>query len=206
MSLSNTATSWGSLARIFHWAMLAMIVIQIPLGFWMVDEYEVFKETWADDTWVMRTSNWHHSLGFSVLAMACARLSWRALNPVPQLPGSLSVWQRVLARCTHISLYLMLFVYPLTGWASLSAYEGEFPIFFFGWESMPRLVPQVAEDAFYNYEFFAVIHRYCWRVGAFILAAHVAGALWHHFKAQDEVLLRMLRGNSAPPSVDVGNS
>lgn len=173
--------------------MLAMIAVQIPLGFWMVEVYEVYSETWGDDTWVMRTSNWHHTIGFLVLAAACARLSWRALNPTPELP-TLTAVQRLLARTTHVTLYLLLFIYPLTGWASLSAYEGEFPIFFFGFESVPRLVPQVAEDAFFNYEFFAVIHRYCWRVGAAVLALHAGAALWHHYVARDGVLMRMWRG------------
>ena len=193
MGTGNTHDSWGSVARAFHWTMLVMIVIQIPLGFWMVEVYEVYAETYGDDTWVMRTSNWHHTLGFLVLAAVCARLSWRALKPTPALPGlsTLQVW---IARLTHAVLYLMLFIYPLSGWASLSAYEGEFPIFFFGFDSMPRLVPQVAEDATFNYEFFAVIHRWCWRGGAAVLGLHVGAALWHHYVARDGVLKRMWRG------------
>lgn len=194
MGKFNTADSWGSVARAFHWIMLAMIVVQIPLGFWMVEVYEVYAETFGDDTWVMRTSNWHHSIGFLVLALVCLRLAWRTANATPGLPDGLSKSQRWLARLTHAFLYILLFIYPLTGWASLSAYEGEFPIFFFGFDSMPRLVPQVAEDATFNYEFFAEIHRLCWKVGAGLLGAHVCAALWHHFVAKDGVLKRMLRG------------
>jgi cytochrome b561 len=174
--------------------MLGMIVVQIPLGFWMVEVYEVYTETWGDDAWVMRTSNWHHTLGFLVLAMVCLRLAWRMVNQTPGLPDTLTLWQRWLARATHAFLYLLLFIYPLTGWASLSAYEGEFPIFFFGFEVMPRLVPQVAADATFNYEFFADIHKACWKVGAALLALHVGAALWHHLIAKDGTLHRMLRG------------
>ncbi|NND53801.1 MAG: cytochrome b [Gammaproteobacteria bacterium] len=193
MSVGNTRQSWGLVSRAFHWAMLAMIAVQIPLGFWMVEVYEVYAETYGDDTWVMRTSNWHHTLGFLVLATVCARLSWRALQTTPALTGlsSLQIWA---ARLTHVFLYGMLFIYPLSGWAALSAYEGEFPIFFFGFDSMPRVVPQVAEDAQFNYEFFAEIHRWCWRVGAALLTVHVSAALWHHYIARDGVLRRMLRG------------
>ena len=54
--------------------------------------------------------------------------------------------------------------------------------------------PQAAEDAFFNYEFFAEIHRWCWRVGAAILAMHIAGAVWHHVVLRDNVLMRMWRG------------
>jgi len=197
MTVRNTAERWGLVTRAFHWGMLAMIAVQIPLGLWMVEVYEAYTETYADDTWVMRTSNWHHTLGFLLLAAVCARFSWRALNPVPGLPAHMAGWQRTLARLTHGCFYLLLLVYPLTGWASLSAYEGEFPIFLFGWSGMPRLVPQAAADAFFNYEFFAVIHRACWRIGALLLLAHAGAALWHHFRAGDGILLRMLKGRPA---------
>lgn len=196
MTLRNTNHSWGQVSRVFHWAMLGMIAVQIPLGFWMVEVYEVYSATWGDATWVMRTSNWHHTLGFLVLAVVCARLSWRALNSVPAFPTELPAWQRLLAGLTHAFLYLMLFVYPLSGWAALSAYEGEFPIFFFGMESVPRLVPQVAEDATFSYLFFAKIHRACWQVGAALLLLHAGAALWHHYVARDGILRRMWRGAS----------
>ena len=86
MSATNTRNSWGSLSRIFHWGTLALIAVQIPLGFWMVEVYEVYAETYADDTWVMRTSRAHHTLGFLVLCVVVMRLSWRVSNPTPRLP------------------------------------------------------------------------------------------------------------------------
>jgi cytochrome b561 len=194
--LKNTSDSWGSLARAFHWAIVAIIVIQVPLGFWMVEVYEEYTETYADDTLVMLTSNAHHTLGLLVLTIALFRLAWRFANQTPGLPASLQAYQRYLARFTHVVLYLLMILYPLSGWAALSAYEGEFPIFFFGYDSVPRIVPQVAEGDPFDYPFFAVIHRNAWRLGALILGLHVFGALWHQFVARDGVLRRMWRGRA----------
>jgi len=193
MSVSQTS-GWSRPARLFHWGTAVLIAIQIPLGFWMVEVYEVYSATWGDDTWVMRTSNWHHTIGFIVLGLTALRFSWRLMQPLPEPVTRLSRFQHWLARFTHLFLYALLFIYPLSGWASLSAYEGQFPIFLFGWESVPRLVPQVAEDAFFNYEFFAEIHRWCWKVGAGVLGLHICGALWHHCVAKDSVLKRMWHG------------
>jgi cytochrome b561 len=190
----SPAPAWTRLARGFHWGTLLLVLIQIPLGFWMVDVYETYAETYADDTWVMRTSLLHHTIGFLILSVTLSRFIWRARNPAPSLPANLASYQRNVARLTHYCLYLLLIIYPLSGWASLSAYEGEFPIFFFAWESVPRIVPQVAEDAFFNYELFAEIHRYCWRIGAVLLSLHIIGALWHHYVARDNVLRRMWSG------------
>jgi cytochrome b561 len=116
------------------------------------------------------------------------------MNQVPEFPSALSRAQKILARTNHAFLYVLLIIYPLSGWASLSAYEGEFPIFFFGLDAMPRVVPQAAADDFFNYEFFAVIHRWCWRVGAVLLGLHVAAALWHQFILRDGTLRRMWSG------------
>ncbi len=194
MNLRNTKTSWGLVARVFHWGILAAIVLQIPLGFWMVEVYEAYAETYADDTWVMRTSRLHHTLGFLVLIAALLRLSWRQMNKVPDFPAVLTRAQKNVARINHLFLYLLLIIYPLTGWAALSAYEGQFPIFFFALDDVPRIVPQVPEDDFFNYEFFAIIHRWCWRIGAVVLGLHASAALWHQFIKHDGTLRRMWFG------------
>ena len=194
--LRNSDSRWGLISRGFHWGLVVLVAIQIPLGFYMVEVYEFYTETYADDRlpMVLRTSMSHHTIGFLILTLATFRLAWRASNPTPALPANLAAYQRYLARTTHVLLYVLMFAYPLSGWAALSSYEGEFPIFFFAWDSMPRIVPQVAEGQPFDYPFFAQIHRFGWRVGAFILGLHIFGALWHQFVAKDGVLKRMWRG------------
>jgi cytochrome b561 len=122
--LTNSFNRWGLVSRSFHWIVVGLVVIQIPLGFYMVDVYEVYVETYADDRlpMVLRTSRSHHTIGFLVLALACSRLIWRVLNRTPDLPATLVTYQRHLARVTHVFLYVLMIVYPLTGWAALSAY------------------------------------------------------------------------------------
>jgi len=195
--LRNSSRDWGRLSRGFHWTIVALVAIQVPVGFWMVEVYETYTETYADDTWVMRTSLIHHTGGFLILILATFRLTWRVSNPTPDLPPGLVAYRRFLARLTHIFLYVLMFVYPLTGWAALSAYDGEFPIFFFAWDAVPGIVPRVPEGAPFDYPFFAEIHRLGWKVGGVILGLHVTAALWHHYVARDHVLRRMLRGSTS---------
>lgn len=195
--LRNNSKSWGWLSRGLHWVVVLLIVVQIPVGFWLVDAYDVYKEAYDDDTMVMRLSMVHNTIGFLVLIIFSIRLPWRLANPTPELPPALVSYRRFLARLTHIFLYVLMIIYPLSGWSALSAYEFEFPIFFFGWDNVPGIVPSVAEGQMFDYPFFAKIHRSLWRIGGVILGLHVTAALWHQFVAKDGVLRRMLKGSAS---------
>jgi len=192
--LGNSIARWGVVTRLFHWGMALMIAAQVPLGFWMVSAYDAWLAGKGDTALVMSLSRAHNTLGFLVLILVSLRLSWRIAHPTPALPASLTRAQRIAARVTHASLYGLLIVFPLTGWATLSAYDGEFPIFFFGWDGVFRIVPQQGKDAFFNSDLFGEIHETCWKIGAFILGLHVTAAVWHEYVQKDGVLSRMWRG------------
>ena len=195
--LRNTQDGWGLPARALHWLIAAMLAVQVPLGFWMNRVYDELIATNSQDfSLLLDISMVHHTNGFLILILVTARLAWRAGNPTPTLPAGLAAYQRVLARLTHVFLYALLFTFPLTGWAALSAYEGEFPIFFFGFDSVPRLVPQATDGSHAPYEFYAEIHEACWKIGGVLLALHIGAALWHQFVARDPVFRRMWRGRS----------
>ena len=193
--LRNTAASWGLISRNFHWLIAALIAVQVPLGFYMNSVYKQLIATQSSDySLLLQVAQLHHTNGFLILILATLRLTWRVTNPTPAIPAGLAVYQRILARLTHVFLYGLLFALPLSGWSALSAYEGEFPIFFFGWEHVPRIVPQAVDGSHAPYEFYKVIHKTCWRVGAGVLGLHVIAALWHHLALKDNVLRRMLTG------------
>lgn len=192
--LRNTKDSWGSVARGLHWFIVGLAIIQVPLGFYMDAVYQEYLKTYGDDTLLMQTSRGHHTIGFLILIAALFRLPWRLVNTTPSLPASLTTFQLRLARVTHVFLYVLMFVYPLTGWAVLSAYDGEFPIFFFGWDDIPRIVPQVPEGSTFDADFFGEVHRALWRVGALLLGLHIFAALWHQYVNRDGILRRMWQG------------
>jgi cytochrome b561 len=194
--LRNSVEAWGLVTRTLHWGMALMIAVQVPLGFLMVDAYDAWLAGKGDEALVMSLSRAHNTLGFLVLIAATLRLSWRLANPTPGLPPALEAYQRFVARLTHGLLYALLFVFPLTGWAALSAYDGEFPIFFFGWDSVFRIVPQATEGSPWTSDLFGEIHETCWKIGAVVLGLHVVAALWHEYVRKDGVLARMLRGRA----------
>lgn len=181
------------MTRALHWVMALLIAVEIPLGFWMVNLIEADTEAQNEVAWVLRTAIVHHTIGFLVLILAFFRANWRLNNPTPDLPPSLTTFQRYLTRSTQLFLYLLMFFYPLTGWAVLSASTDGLPVFFFGWE-MPRMFPPQAGGSTFAYDLFADLHQACWKVGGVILTLHISGALWYQFIREENILLRMWRG------------
>jgi cytochrome b561 len=193
-ALRNTRERWGLGCRGLHWLTALMIALQVPLGFFMVEAYDAWLAGEGDTAWVMSLSRAHNTNGFLILILAILRLCWRLGNPTPGLPAGLAAYQRLVARATHAVLYGLLLVFPLTGWAALSAYDGDFPIFFFGWDHVFRIVPQATKDSPFNSDLFGEIHEACWKIGAVILLLHVSAALWHEYVRRDGALTRMWRG------------
>ena len=188
--LRNSTAGWGWLSKSFHWLIALMILVLVPVGMIMSRTY-AFK---FDNKQLENVHVWmsitHQSVGLIVLMLVVARLGWRLRNPVPDLPVGLAAYQRILAKLNHVFLYALLFVIPLSGWASLSAF-GEAPTYFLWWEGLPDIVPKVPLDDPFGYSFFAQIHRWGLWAGLGLLSLHVIAALWHQFGMKDSVLRRM---------------
>jgi cytochrome b561 len=193
--LKDTETTWGSMTRAMHWLLVLVIAVQVPVGFWMVDLIEDSIATKVDDPWILITANVHHTIGFLVIILAFWRINWRLNNPTPGLPEGSAAYERYLARITQGFLYLPMFFYPITGWASLSTSPDGLPILFFGWE-IPRLVAAQSAGTTFASDLFSELHLACWKVGGALLLLHVSGAIWHQFVRKDGVLMRMWRGHS----------
>lgn len=188
--MGNTAERWGGLTKSLHWLIALIIVVQVPLGFWMADVYgQVFKDPSVAPL-LTKLAMVHNTLGFLVLILAALRLGWRVSQPTPQLPATLAAYQRWLARLTHAFLYLLLFAFPLSGWAALSAF-GEFPIYFFTWDGVPPIVDKLPFNDPDGYLFYSGIHELCWKIGAVVLSLHIVAAIWHQFVRKDGLLRRM---------------
>src|SRR5712664_4136215 len=104
----NSKTDWGWLAKVFHWAGAAIILILLVHGWWMT-HMTPRPERLANYAW-------HSALGYDLFVILILRLLWRWLNPVPELPVGLQRWEHVAARLSHAGLYVLMFIVSLTGW------------------------------------------------------------------------------------------
>lgn len=193
---SWTSRVWTSRAKWLHWLIAFMILVEVPVGFIMSATYGAkFNDNPLAGLHILMAQI-HITNGFLILLLVTYRLTWRFKNPAPDLPPSLAAYQKVLARLTHGFLYLLLFVMPLSGWAANSVLGdseqfGVTELWFFAWDIMPPILPQLPLDHQFGYVFFAKIHRYALYTGGVILGLHLLAAVWHHFINKDNILLRM---------------
>ena len=189
MPLLSTEARWGFVAKLFHWTMAVGLLGLCAFGFWMSDL--------PRGPAMFKAYALHKSFGITLLALALARLAWRAVDRRPldlAAPG----WQKLAALGTHLALYALMLAVPLAGWAYNSA--ANFPLQWFGLVNLPALVPASPLLK----EFFHEAHE----LGAIALltlvALHVAAAWKHHLLDKDNTLRRMLPGGGAVLLVAAG--
>lgn len=178
MSLKNTPTTYGLLARALHWSMAALIFILLALGLYMTSLPDSdAKWGWYD---------WHKAFGMLVFFLLAFRLLWRHLSPPPALPTSMTTAEKALAHLGHLALYLCMLLLPLSGY--LDSAWGGYHISFFGWFDIPLLFAK--DKALFDLA--VTVHWLTAYALIALLAAHIGAALLHHFIKKDGVLLRML--------------
>jgi cytochrome b561 len=177
MSNNLRPGSYDPVAKLFHWAIFLLLLAQYTVGSIMP---HIGRKT-LNEGWV----NWHLTIGALILAVIVARFVWRLLRPVP-LPDAMPKWEIALSRFTHLSLYVLVFVMTVLGWAAANSRGWEVKLL--GVIPLPTLAP---EGSAWGHEA-GDIHNILVYVLLGFIALHVAGALYHYFILRDRVLQRMM--------------
>ena len=175
MSLRNNLTEYGSISKVFHWIVAVGLLIQIPLGFYLVDlEFGEKKLT---------VENIHVLMGLAIFYLTLFRLIYKLFNPTPLLKNSLFPGQQLIANFNHIFLYMSVFIITISGMLK-KLFNGEILNFFF-------LNIQV-KDNFEKAELFYEIHI----IGNYILIAlislHILAVIVHKAVFKENLLKRIL--------------
>lgn len=174
---------YGGVAQVFHWAIAALVIGIIALGFYMEDlplgpqKFELYQI--------------HKSLGLTVLGLVVLRVLWRLFNPPPPLPEDLGGLEKRAAKASHLLLYVLLFAQPAVGFLQSNA--ANFPVVYWGFLPLPALIgpnEAIADDLL-------TLHAALGILFATLVIVHSIAALRHHFLLRDDVLRRMLPGGAA---------
>jgi cytochrome b561 len=168
-------------ARKFHWWTVGLVALMLPLGKAMTYRGNELN------IWDATTNNLyslHKVIGFIILWLIVSRLIYRVRAGAPSDEPTLDAWQKVVSHITHWSIYGLLLVVPLLGWAGISRYGARD---IFGLFSLPPLLPQnqdLAPTIFW-------LHGAGAMLLTLLIGAHVGAALYHYFIRKDGVLARM---------------
>lgn len=200
MPISNTRSSYGAVAKTFHWLIALLVLTALPLGGIATRLAHSIGESGtpdADAALVAMLYSLHKTVGVAIFLVALARIVWAISQPRPGLINGHRRLESLAAATVHWLLYGSLVAIPLTGWVHHAASSGGAPILWPFGQNLP-LVPESQTVS----SLARGLHHALIPVLIVSMAAHVLGALKHHFVDRDATLLRMLPGRTtAEPSI-----
>ena len=107
MHVKNTLTEYGIISKLLHWLSALLLLIQIPLGFYLVD-LDFGEER-------LSIENIHIIIGLSIFYLAIIRLLNKILNPTPKLNPGIFKGQKFIAKLNHILLYVAILSITISG-------------------------------------------------------------------------------------------
>lgn len=171
-------TAYHPIAKSLHWVMALLLLSLVVLGATMTElPLSPLK---------LQLYSWHKWAGVSVFLLVLIRLMWRWKNPPAPLPNHIPKAHRTAAHATHMVLYSLMALIPLSGWLMSSA-KGVQTVWF-GVLPLPDLLDKNKELA----DALVTLHGGLNLLLLTLVAAHVGAALWHHFIRKDDLLQRMI--------------
>ena len=107
MQVFNSFGKYGLLAKLFHWITFAVLIIQIPFGFYLVGLE--FSDRRID------LENTHILIGIIVFYITLFRLIWKFFNLSPSETRSFFKGQVFIGKANHFLLYVTIFSITISG-------------------------------------------------------------------------------------------
>ncbi|WPY01315.1 Cytochrome b561 [Candidatus Trichorickettsia mobilis] len=173
--IKNTRDEYGIVAKLLHWAIAAVILGMIIVGFVM--------SGMASSELKFQIYGIHKATGVMLLFFIFLRLIWKLINVsvVVEMP----LWQHLAAKAGHLLLYLLMFAMPISGML-MSLMSGH-DISIYGFYTIKTITKNelIGKTSWMLHGYFAWVF-----VG--VIVAHVLAALYHHFIRKDNVLKNII--------------
>jgi cytochrome b561 len=168
---------YGTTAKVLHWLIVALLVVQYLIGWLMPDIHRGMKPGAA--------MTFHASVGMTILVLIVLRFVWRLTHPVAP-ENSLPPWQRLSSEAVHWLLYILVLATTLTGWL-FTSFRG-WGVSFFYLAPMPMLASENAAAG----KIIDGLHQAAEWTLLVLIGLHIAAGLAHLFIYRDRVMQRML--------------
>jgi cytochrome b561 len=181
--MKNNTNRYTKTAIILHWVVALGLILNIGLA---------LSIGYVEDENIRFVINNHKSIGVTLLGFALMRLIWRMTHQPPAYPYQQPKLERVAATGTHIMLYILILMIPLSGWMHDSAWKSasQIRMYWFGLFEWPRLAvimelePVLKEQV---HGIFGGIHTWLSYALYSLVGLHVVAAFMHHFSKTNRV-------------------
>ena len=175
MHVKNTLTEYGLISKLLHWVSAVLLLIQIPLGFYLVD-LDFGPER-------LNTENIHIAVGLAIFYLVIFRLINNILNPTPKLEPNFFKGQKLLAKLNHALLYVTILSITISGILK-KLFNGETLIIFF---KKIRI-----QDNFELGELFYDIHIFSNYLMIALIVIHLMAVIAHKLFFNDNLLKKII--------------
>ena len=175
MHIRNTLTEYGLISKILHWISAILLLIQIPLGFYLVD-LDFGPER-------ISVENIHIIIGLSIFYLVIIRLINKILNPTPKLDSSIFKGQKFLAKLNHLLLYVSILLITVSGILK-KLFNGETLVIFFKKININENFELA--DQFYE------IHIFSNYLLIGLIVVHILAVISHKLFFNDNILKKIL--------------
>ncbi len=167
--------SYKTSQKIMHWSMALMIIVLLPMGYYMQDLPGQLRSN---------AYGLHKSFGVLVIFLLVLRVHLRRKHGAPALPKKFKIWESWLSHAVHYIIYILMLIMPLSGWVMSNA-KG-YPVKLFGIK-MPDIAPKneaLGELASISHTVIAIL--FIW-----VLLLHFAGVLKHLIFDKENIVKRI---------------
>ena len=165
MTVAHEPAGYTGTQIVLHWTIAVLIVLQLVIGEDIKPAYRAFSRGTEPAAGDILNANIHVYVGLAVLVLATWRFAIRLRDGVPAAPPEESILLKRIAAAAHFLLYLLIFGMPITG----------------------------ALAWYFSFRVMGEIHELAKPVIIIVVGLHAAAALWQHFYAKSDVLVRMVR-------------
>jgi len=175
MHVKNTLTEYGIISKLLHWISAILLLIQIPLGFYLVD-LDFGEER-------ITIENIHVLVGLGIFYVVIFRLLNNLINPIPKLGPATFLGQRFIAKLNHLFLYIAILSITISGILK-KLFNGESLVIFF--KKIKIEDNFELADQFYNIH---ILSNYA-LIG--LVALHISAVIIHKLFFKENLLKKIL--------------
>ena len=176
MKLFNSLYKYGLLAKLFHWVTFIVLIIQIPLGLYLVKlDFSEIR---------INLEELHIFIGIIVFYLTLLRLIWKFIDPKQSPKRSLFKGQVILSKMNYFLMYLSLFMITASGILKKLFMGEELNLIFF------KL--QFVKSNFELADVYYTLHIYSNYLLVMLFAIHIMAVIVHHTHFKEKILNKML--------------